>query len=168
MKRKRSCSRQTAATASSFGAGEDFAAGVGGGVEEDGAGARGDGGAQRVGVERAIWLGQRDQDGLDAQGLERGDVVAVEGLEEQDFVAGVEQGHGGGVEAAGGAGGDQDFGLGVVGEAVVALLLGGDGVAQAGDAVEAGVDVVAVVDGLDGGVLNNGRGRGCRRRPGRG
>jgi hypothetical protein len=41
------------------------------------------------------------------------------------------------------------FGLGVVGKGVVAELLGGDGVAEAGDAVEAGVDVVAVVDGCE-------------------
>jgi hypothetical protein len=81
-------------------------------------------------------------------------VVAVERLEEEDVVARVEQGHGGGVETAGGAGGDEDFGFGVVGEGVVAELLGGDGVAEAGDAVEAGVDVVTVVDGLDGGLLD--------------
>jgi len=30
-------------------------------------------------------------------------VVAVKGLEEHDLVAGIEQGHGGGVQAAGGA-----------------------------------------------------------------
>jgi len=49
-----------------------------------------------------------------------------------------------------GAGGDKDFGLGVVGERVVALLLRGNGVAQAVNAVEAGVDVVAGVNGRDG------------------
>ena len=42
-------------------------------------------------------------------------MVAVERLEEQHFVAGIEQRHGRGVQAAGGAGGDQDLGLGVVG-----------------------------------------------------
>lgn len=81
-------------------------------------------------------------------------MVAVKGLEDEDFVAGVEQGHGGGVEAGGCAGGGEDFSLGVVGEGIVALLLGGDGLAKAGDAVEAGVDVVSVVDGLDGSFLD--------------
>ena len=35
-----------------FGAGEDLSAGIGGSVEEDGAGAGGDGGVEGVGVER--------------------------------------------------------------------------------------------------------------------
>ena len=66
---------------------------------------------------------QRNEDRLDAHGFESGDVVAVERLEEQDLVAGIEQGHGCGVKTAGSAAGDQDFGLGVVVEAVVASLL---------------------------------------------
>jgi hypothetical protein len=92
-------------------------------------------------------------------------VVAVERLEEQHLVAGIEQGHGGGVQTASGAGGDQDFGLRVVGEAVVALLLGGDGVAQASDAVEPGVDVVAVVDGGMAASASTGAGTGVSQMP---
>jgi len=76
-------------------------------------------------------------------------VVAVEGLEEDDFVAGVEQGHGGGVECAGCAAGDEDFAVGVDFEALEVEDFGGDGLAEAGDAIEAGVDVVAGVDGGD-------------------
>ncbi len=133
-----------------LGLGEDLAAGVGGRVDDDGAGARGDGGLESVGVEREIGIGERDEDGVDAQRLERGDVVAVEGLEEQNLVAGIDQRHDGRVKSAGGAGGDKDFGLGVVGERVVALLLRRNGVAQAVNAVEAGVDVVAGVNGRDG------------------
>ncbi len=117
----------------------------------------GDGGVEGVEVESPVGLGQGDENGLDAKRLEGGDMVAVKGLEDEDFVTGVEQGHGGGVEAGGCAGSGEDFGLGVVGEAVVALLLGGDGLAEAGDAVEAGVDVVSVEDGLDGGLLDGGR-----------
>ena len=129
--------------------GEDLAAGVGGGVEQDGAGARGDGGLERVGVEVPVRLGQRHQDGLDAHGFEGGGVVAVKRLEQEHFVAGIEQGHAGGVESAGGSAGHQDFGFRIVAEAVVALLFFRDGVAQAGDAIEARIDVVA---GADGGV----------------
>ena len=86
-------------------------------------------------------------------------MVAVERLEDQHLVTGIEQGHGGGVEASAGAGGDQNFAFRVVVEGVVALLLDGDGRAQASDAVQAGVDVVAVVDGLDGRLLHRRRDR---------
>ncbi len=133
-----------------FGERENLSAGIGGGVEQDGAGARGDGRVEGVGVEGPVWFGEGDEDGLDAHGFESGDVVAVEGLEEQDFVVRIEQGHGGGVESAGGAAGDEDFSLGVVGEAVVFFLLRSDGVAEAGDAVEAGVDVVSRMNGGEG------------------
>ncbi len=100
---------------------------------------------------RPVGLGERDDDGLDALGAQRGDVVAVEGLEDDALVAGVEQSHEGGVEGAGGAGGDEDLGVGVDLETVEGRELFCDALAQAGDAVEARVDVVAVADGLDGG-----------------
>ena len=48
---------------------------------------------------------------------------------------------------------------GVIVQGVVALLLGGDGLAEAADAVKPGVDIVAVVNGLDGGFLDRGRDR---------
>jgi hypothetical protein len=84
-------------------------------------------------------------------------VIAVERLEEDDFVAGIEEGHAGGLEGTGGSGGDEDFALGVGGDAVVGGELGGDGLAEGRDAVEAGVDVVALVHGL-GGAGEDGRG----------
>ena len=147
---------------------EDFAAGVGRRVEDDGAGARGDGGAQGVEIERPSPARPAGPGPASRAAIERGDVVAVERLEEQHFVAGIEQRHGGGVQAAGGAAGDQDFALGVVVEAVVALLLCGDGVAQAGDAVQPRVDVVAGADGLDGFGSRQAQEPACRRRPGPG
>jgi hypothetical protein len=56
-------------------------------------------------------------------------------------------------------GGDQDFAVGVVVESVVALLLSGDGLAEAANAVQPGIDVVAVMNCLDGGFLDRGRDR---------
>ena len=132
-----------------LGAGEDLAGGIRGSVDEDGAGVRGDGGMDGVEVERPVRSGERDEDRLDAHGAQSSGVVAVSGLEEEDFVAGVEQGHGGGVVGAGDSAGDEDLAVGVDGEAVGAGDLGGDGAAQAGDAFGAGVDVVAGADGGD-------------------
>ncbi len=77
-------------------------------------------------------------------------MVAVEGLEEQHFVARVEQRHGGGMQAGGGARGHQHLGFRIVAEAVVALLLGGDRRAQAGNAIKPRVDVVSGPDSRDG------------------
>ncbi len=53
------------------------------------------------------------------------------------------------MQAASGAAGHQDLGLGVVGQAVVALLLQGDGLAQALNSVQAGIDVLPGADGAD-------------------
>jgi len=94
-------------------------------------------------------------DGTDA--AEHTGVVAVEGLEDEDFVAGIEQGAERCLEGSGGSGGDEDFAVGIDGERVGAGELGGDGVAQARDAVEAGVDVVTVADGALRGFGDDGR-----------
>ena len=74
-------------------------------------------------------------------------VVAVEGLEEEDFVAGIDEREKCGLEGSGGAGGNEDFAVGVYRERVGAGKLCGKGVTKACDAVETGVDVVAVADG---------------------
>ena len=49
-----------------LGAGEDLSAGVGRGVEKDGPRLGCNGGLQGVGIEGEIWLGERDEDGVDA------------------------------------------------------------------------------------------------------
>ncbi len=108
-----------------LGAGEDFAAGIGWGVDDDAAGTRGDGGAEVVEVDGPCRSSHRHGDGVDAQGAERVEVVSVERLEEDDLVAGIEEGHRGGIEGSGGTGGDEDFGIGVGGEVVVAGKFGG-------------------------------------------
>ncbi len=148
-----------------LGVGEDFAGGVGGGVDEDGAGAGGDGALEGVIVEGPVGGGggggvEGDGDGLDAEGAEGGEVVAVEGLKEDDFVAGVEQSHDGGVESAGSPGGDEDFAVRVGGDSLEVLDFGGDAGTEAGNAVEAGVDVVTGVDGVLGTVEDGGGGLG--------
>ena len=130
-----------------LGAGEDFAAGVGGRVEDQGAGSRGDGIAQAVKVHGPIGFGERDDDRLDALCLEGADMVPVDGFEEQDFIAGIEEREASGVESAGGAGGDEDFLLGIGLNAVVVARLVGHGVAERGDAVQTGVGIVPVMNG---------------------
>jgi hypothetical protein len=77
-------------------------------------------------------------------------VVAVEGFEHDALVAGVEQGHECAVHGAGRSAGDENVLMRIGGDAVEALELLRDGFAQGGDAVEAGVDVVAGPDGVDG------------------
>ncbi len=73
-------------------------------------------------------------------------MIAVERLEQQNFVARVEERHGCAVESSAGPARHQDFRFGIVGQAVVTLLLLRDGFAQALDSIEAGVDVVAGAD----------------------
>ena len=153
--RKRSCSMASCATASSSGCVKIFPVGLAGRVQQDGARARRDGGTHRVHVELPVRLGQRHQHRIDAQRLERVHVVAVERLEDQHLVAGIEQRHGRGVQAGRRARGHHHFAFGVVAQAVVALLLGRDGLAQARNAVASRVDVLPVADGLDRRGLNH-------------
>ena len=138
-----------AAMASSSASEKTLPQGFDGRVDEDGAGARSDGGAQAVEVEMPVGSVQRNGHGHGAQREHGVPVIAVEGLEEDDLVAGIEQGQRGGVERAGGSGGDENLGFGIGVDAVVGGELGGDGFAQRGDAVEAGVGVEATVDRVD-------------------
>jgi hypothetical protein len=85
-----------------------------------------------------------------ASGVQSGDVVAVEGLEDQALVARVEQGEQSGVEGAGGAAGDNDFAVGVNGEAVEGSELARNRLAKWSDALMPGVDVMPGTDGFDG------------------
>jgi hypothetical protein len=64
-----------------------------------------------------------------ADGEHRVPVIAVERLEENDFVSWVEEGQAGRVESAGGACGDENLRGGVSLDAVVGGELGGDGFA---------------------------------------
>ena len=41
-------------------------------------------------------------------------MVAIEGLEEQHFIAWIEEGHGGGMESAGGSGRGENFVVGII------------------------------------------------------
>ena len=133
-----------------FGGREDFAAGVRGRVDDDAAGAGRDGGAEGVEVHRPAGRGEGDGCGVHAQGAQGVQVIAVKRFEEDDFVAGIEEGHAGGLERGRRAGGDQDFAVRIGGHAVVACQLFGDRLAEGRDAVEAGVDVQALGDGFDG------------------
>ena len=84
-----------------LGAGEDLTAGVRGGVQDEAAGAGSDCRAETVEIESPIRGAERDDDGTDAEGVQRGDVVAVEGLKHDALVAWIEQRHQGGVECTG-------------------------------------------------------------------
>ncbi len=90
---------------------------------------------------------ERDQYWLAMLPYQRGVVISVVRLEENDFVAGIEQSAAGCIESAGSAGGDQDLGIGIGDDAVLPLQLAGDRVAQASDAVEPGVLIEAGFDG---------------------
>src|SRR5690606_569065 len=128
-------------------AGEDRAGGVVRGVDQQHAGAVGDGVAQFVEVEpeAAVPGAQGDRDAAAARHGDAGRVGVVVRLQGDHLVAGFHQGEQGGGDGLGGAGGDQDLGVGVRGEAVAALLVGGDGGAQFGDAGARRVLVAAAV-----------------------
>ncbi len=73
-------------------------------------------------------------------------MIAVERLEDQYLVAGIQQRHRRRMQSRGRAARHHHFGLGVVAQAVVAQLLVRDGRAQPRDAVEPRVDVVSGED----------------------
>jgi len=135
-----------------LGEGEDLARGVRGRVEDDGAGARGDGGTEAVEVEGPVGCVKWDGDRGNALRAEGEEVVAVEGLEDEALVAGVEERLEGAVHSAGSAGGDEYLAFWVGGDVVEGGELLRDGFAEAGDAVEACVDVMAIADSADGGL----------------
>src|SRR5579859_6935508 len=80
-------------------------------------------------------------------GHERVHVIAVVGLEDNDLVRGIEQGHAGAVKSSSRAGGDYDLMLRIGLNFVVVAHLARDGAAQVGDAVEPGVRVESALDG---------------------
>src|SRR5581483_9020608 len=116
-------------------------------VEEDEAGACGDGGGQVVGIEVPVGRVQPDQPGNGAGHGGAGGIGVVGGLEHDDLVARLAQGQHGGGDGLGGADGDQHLVFGRVGEAVPALLVLGHGAPQLGDARAGRVLVVAGADG---------------------
>ncbi len=133
-----------------LGSREDLAAWVRRRVEDDAARSRGNGGSKSVDVERPTGLGELNRGCVHAQGAQRAQVIAVKGLEEDHFVARIEERHAGGLESSSRAGSDQDFRVRIGGDAVVASEPGGDGLAQRRDAVKTRVDVQALGDGFDG------------------
>ena len=72
--------------------------------------AGGEGGAQFRHGQRPIGGEQADQPGDGAQHAHDGEVGVVEGLDQDDLIAGVEQGHQAGGDGLGGAGGDHHLG----------------------------------------------------------
>ena len=90
---------------------------------------------------------ERQQHGLDAQGDQCLEMVAVERFEEEHLVAGIEQRQAGGVVSRGGARGDDDLVRRVDRKSIILLYFSGDCFAQGSDAVGARIDVVAVANG---------------------
>ena len=122
---------------------ENLAAGVRRSIQNDGAGARGNRGLQRIAVQRPVRSRERHQNRVDAHRFQGRHVVAVKRLEQQHFIAGVQQRHGRGMQSGGGAAGHKHFRLGVILKPVLAFLLGGDRRAQPRNAVQPGVNVMA-------------------------
>ena len=141
---------------SSSPAGENFSGGIVGRVEDDGLGVRAEGGGQFPFVESpggifvCGWL--HFDEARRGAGEDRvGAVIFVEGFEDDDFVAGIDDGHHGGHHGFGGAAADGDFALGVVGDVLGAGEFFDDGVAQRLGAPGDGVLIDVVGDGLAGG-----------------
>ena len=118
-------------------------------VQQNGASARRDCGPHRIYVKLPVRLCQRHQHRIYAQRVKRVHMVAVERLEDEHLVAGIEQRHHSGMEAGRRAGRDHHFVFGIVGQPVVALLLGRNGLAQPCNAVASRIDVLPLADGLD-------------------
>jgi hypothetical protein len=88
-----------------------------------------------------------------------GSVIFVEGFEDDDFIAGIDDGHHGRHHGFGGAATDGDFALGIDGEALGAVEFLDDGVAERLGAPGDGVLIDVVGDGLAGGFFDfEGRG----------
>ncbi len=131
---------------------EDLAGGVVRRVEEQHARVRRDGALERVGVERPVGRAQLHDASVragerDARGVRV--VVRLEGDDVAPRLAQREQRRG---DRLGRARGDQHLGVGVVLERPPLRLVGGDRVAELGDADAGWVLVVAGADRLDGGV----------------
>ncbi len=117
-------------------------------VDDDEARAVRDGRAELVEV--GLEVGGAQPDGAMEAAAERDEaaVGVVERFEGDDLVARLQQGEDRGGECLGGPGGDQDFGPGVDGQVVEALLVPGDGVEEHRHAAPRRVLVDAVGDGL--------------------
>ncbi len=150
MTARRSCSRQTAAICSS--SREHVSRGVVRRVEYQQAGAVGDGGPQRVDVQREVGASHPDGPVGAAGNGHVGAVGVVPRLEEHDLVARLAEGEHCGRDALGRAGTDSHLGVRVPGGSAEPLLVGGHGLAQLGQPDAGCVLVAAVTDGRDGGV----------------
>jgi len=139
-----------------FFGGVGVSGGVGGGVEDEDLGLGGDGGLELMGGDFEGIFFLADDDFVDAAGefdlFGVGDPV---GGEEDGFVAGVEYGHEGHVEAvfSAGAGGDV---FGLVGEVIFIVELFSDGGLEVREAGRGGVLGLALVEGDFGGVFDEG------------
>ena len=131
---------------------EDLARGIVGAVEEDGPRARGDGLAQPVGIEGEARRLQGHPDGLGAGDDAPRTVVLVEGLEDDDLVARIEEGEERGQHGLRRAAAHGHVPLRIDLHAVELLVLVRDRPAQPGGAPGDGVLVKVAVYGAVGGV----------------
>src|SRR5882762_6920583 len=141
-----------------FLASENFSRGVVRRVEDNRLGVRTEGGGQFPFVERpdGIFVGRWphfDEARRGAGEYRVGAVIFVEGFEDHDLVAGIDDGHHGGHHGFGGAAADGDFAFGVIGDVLGAGKFFHDGVAQRLGAPGDGVLVDVVGDGLAGGLF---------------
>ena len=129
-----------------------LAAGVVRAVDEDGAGARCDGGADafKVGPEAAGC--ERHTHHHAAGQLDVGHIAVVARLQHDHLVARVHHRQDGGEDGLGGTCGHGDFRVRVTGQAVKRLHFGGHGLAQGGHAGHGRVLVVAGLHGLRHGI----------------
>ena len=137
---------------------EDLAAGVVRSVHDDRAGALSESSAKLRGVEREFEAVERDEDEGGAAHRRVRHVVFVERLEDDDLIAGLNDGEHGGHHRLGRAAGDGDLAVRVQVQAGEAQGLGGDRFAQAGGAPGDGVLVDIGVDRVDRGLLDEIRG----------
>jgi len=131
-----------------FRAGEDFAGGVVGGIEEEHAGLRGKRPAQLFFSKVKIRGMEGDKAGRGPGEGNAGPVGIVEWLEDDYFIAGIEQSQHGVGDGFGATVGDGDFCIGIDRKAGGRLEVLGDGLVELGDAVAAGVLIVPGPHGL--------------------
>ena len=113
-----------------FVARKNLSSGIVGRVDDDGFGARAERGGQLPFVEGPVG-GLQLYEARRSTGKNRvRSVVFVERLEDDDFIAGIDDGHHGGHHGFGGAAGDGDFAFGIVADALRARKFFDDGVAQ--------------------------------------
>ena len=126
----------------------DHAAGVVRGVDQEGAGARADGGADAVKVGPEAARGQGHAHHAATCQLDVGHVAVVAGFEHDDFVTRVHDGQDDRQDGLRCPGGDGDFSVGVVTAAIQSFDFGGHGFAQRGHAGHGRVLVEAFAHGV--------------------